>query len=262
MTPDLNLQPCQYLFTDVDDTLTSGGQLLPETYSALWQLHRAGVRIIPITGGCAGWCDQIIRTWPVDAVIGESGGFYIHRDADKRLHWQFWDTREQHEADKATILATLNGMDTGFDIPLAKDQPFRLVDVAIDYNQDQKLTAGQVARITNELTQTTDFRVKQSSIHINVWRGNFSKGAMAKRLLQEHFGLTAKEMRDRVVFVGDAPNDETMFERFPLSVGVANIRPHLAGMHHKPHSITQASSGLGVVELISYWLSQQSMARE
>lgn len=262
MTPDLDLSQCQYLFTDVDDTLTTAGQLLPETFSALWRLHQEGVRIIPITGGCAGWCDQIIRTWPVEAVIGESGGFYIHRDESRGLHWQFWESREQHEIDKSTILSTLQQLDLGFDIRLAKDQPFRLVDVAIDYNQDQRLSAEQVERITQALTQQSDFRVKQSSIHINVWRGDFSKGAMAERLLHEQYQLTGKQMQERVVFVGDAPNDESMFERFPNSVGVANIRPHLSKMTHQPQSITQGTSGHGVVELINYWLSQRSQARD
>lgn len=262
MTPDLDLSQCQYLFTDVDDTLTTAGQLLPETFAALWQLHHQGVRIIPITGGCAGWCDQIIRTWPVDAVIGESGGFYIQRDEARRLQWQFWDSREQHEIDKAKILATLQQLELGFEICLAKDQPFRLVDVAIDYNQDQCLSAEQVESITAKLTQQTDFRVKQSSIHINIWRGDFSKGAMAERLLREHYQLSNEQMRQKVVFVGDAPNDESMFERFPNSVGVANIRPHLAKMTHQPHNITQAASGLGVVELINHWLTQRTKARD
>ncbi|MCH8529522.1 MAG: HAD-IIB family hydrolase [Saccharospirillum sp.] len=262
MTPDLDLSQCQYLFTDVDDTLTTGGQLLPETFAALWQLHHQGVRIIPITGGCAGWCDQIIRTWPVDAVIGESGGFYIHRDAERRLQWQFWESREQHHIDKTSILATLKQLELGFDIHLARDQPFRLVDVAIDYNQDQRLSADQVERITQHLMKQTDFRIKQSSIHINIWRGDFSKGAMAERLLRNHYHLSDEQMRQRVVFVGDAPNDESMFERFPKSVGVANIRPHLPKMTHQPHSITQAVSGHGVVELINHWLTQRSNARD
>ena len=60
----------RYLLHDIDDTITNGGKLYPEAYAALWNLHRAGIRVIPVTGRPAGWCDMIMRQWPVDAVIG------------------------------------------------------------------------------------------------------------------------------------------------------------------------------------------------
>ena len=50
-----DLSAVQYLFTDIDDTLTTEGRLLPQTYKALWDLSEAGIRIVPVTGGSAGW---------------------------------------------------------------------------------------------------------------------------------------------------------------------------------------------------------------
>jgi hypothetical protein len=66
----------QFLLTDIDDTITTNGQLPAESYAALTKLKQHGIKVIPVTGRPAGWCDMIARFWPVDAVIGENGGLY------------------------------------------------------------------------------------------------------------------------------------------------------------------------------------------
>ena len=43
-------------------------------------LKKAGFRVIPVTGRPAGWCDHIARFWPVDAVVGENGAFWMWHD--------------------------------------------------------------------------------------------------------------------------------------------------------------------------------------
>ena len=65
------------VLTDIDDTLTTHGQLTALAYSAMESIHQAGVMLIPITGRPAGWCDHIARMWPVDAVVGENGAFWF-----------------------------------------------------------------------------------------------------------------------------------------------------------------------------------------
>ena len=68
------------VLTDIDDTLTLHGRLPGEAYSAMWALQRAGIKVVPITGRPAGWCDLIARQWPVDGVVGENGAFYFRYD--------------------------------------------------------------------------------------------------------------------------------------------------------------------------------------
>lgn len=245
----------RYLFTDVDDTLTTHGRLLPETYQALWDLAQAGVTIIPVTGGCAGWCDQIARTWPVAAVIGESGAFYVLRDEQNATHWHYWRNRAAHLADQLAIKEAIHDLKLPYSLTLAKDQSFRHVDVAIDYNQDVRLDPEQTRDVC-DLLKARGFSVKKSSIHINVWQGEFNKCAMAKRLLREVFQLNEDEMRAQTFFIGDAPNDENMFEFFPYSAGVANIKKHLATMSHHPAMITDKEYGLGFAEMAGQWLKQ------
>ncbi|MEX1056568.1 MAG: haloacid dehalogenase, partial [Natronospirillum sp.] len=134
----IDFDQASVLFTDVDDTLTTAGRLLPETYQAICNLAAAGVDIIPVTGGCAGWCDQIIRTWPVKSVIGEGGAFYVEHTAQRAIRWHYWQTPAQHQLDQIRILEAVRQLDLGFYPILARDQSFRLVDVAIDYHQDQR----------------------------------------------------------------------------------------------------------------------------
>src|SRR5690349_14148860 len=78
------------LLFDIDETLTTDGKLTAGAYDAMERLQRAGMRLVPITGRPAGWCDHIARMWPVDAVVGENGAFYFCFH-EGRLHRKFRD---------------------------------------------------------------------------------------------------------------------------------------------------------------------------
>jgi HAD superfamily hydrolase (TIGR01484 family) len=47
------------ILTDIDDTLTTHGRLPAVAYAALERLQEAGLKVVPITGRPAGWCDHI-----------------------------------------------------------------------------------------------------------------------------------------------------------------------------------------------------------
>ena len=68
----------KYVLTDIDDTLTVDGRLVPSVFGAMEGLGQLGIKVIPITGRPAGWCDHIARMWPVDALVGENGAFYFY----------------------------------------------------------------------------------------------------------------------------------------------------------------------------------------
>src|SRR6202040_2125472 len=81
----------RFVLLDIDDTLTTDGRLTAAAYAALEDLSRRGLRVIPVTGRPAGWCDLIARFWPVDAVIGENGAFYFRYDHEARsMTRHFW----------------------------------------------------------------------------------------------------------------------------------------------------------------------------
>ncbi len=71
--PPALLRPVRWVLADIDDTLTTDGRLTAPAYAALEALAEAGLRVVPVTGRPAGWCDMIARQWPVAAVVGENG---------------------------------------------------------------------------------------------------------------------------------------------------------------------------------------------
>src|SRR5258707_2690711 len=88
----------RFVLLDIDDTLTTDGRLTAAAYAALESLSGRGLRVIPVTGRPAGWCDLIARFWPVDAVIGENGAFYFRYDHRARVMTRrFWLSAEERE---------------------------------------------------------------------------------------------------------------------------------------------------------------------
>lgn len=250
------------VLTDIDDTLTTGGRLSAAAYGALERLQSAGLRIVPVTGRPAGWCDLIARFWPVDGVVGENGALYFRYDHQAReMRRHFWtgeaeraQNRRRLDALASEILAAVAGA------ALATDQPYRVADLAIDFCEDvAPLPPTAVDRIV-DLFEKAGATAKVSSIHVNGWFGRYDKLTMAKHMLLTEFGLDFERDKDRLIFVGDSPNDEPMFEAFPLSVGVANVLHGAARLAHLPKFVTGAEAGAGFVEVAHRILQVRGIA--
>ncbi len=234
------------VLTDIDDTLTTAGRLTPGAYAALDRLLDAGFRVIPITGRPAGWCDHIARMWPVSAVVGENGAFYFHRDAGGALVKRYaFDDVERFEngrrldAIREAVLAEVPGAG------IASDQDYRVADLAIDFCEDvAPLPDADIDRIVS-VAESFGATAKVSSIHVNIWFGEFDKLSMTRTLCRELFGESDDDLRQRYVFVGDSPNDEPMFRFFPLGVGVANVRRFADRMQTPPAFVTAGECGAG-----------------
>lgn len=244
------LENVDIVLTDVDDTLTHHGKISATGLTAMTRLMDAGIRVIPVTGGCAGWCDHIVRAWPVTAVIGESGAFSFAHSLRGGLRQRFVRPRAEMRADQQRLLRVAE--QALREVPrskLAADQPYRLVDVALDHAQDiEPLPPSSVATLI-EVFRGAGARAHASSIHVNAWFGDHDKATTAAWLLGEDFGLSSAEQARRVLFIGDAPNDEPLFRAYPLSVGVANIRPHLEKLTHRPRWLCSASHHDGFAEM-------------
>ncbi|MGH8713078.1 MAG: HAD hydrolase family protein, partial [Casimicrobiaceae bacterium] len=89
---------------------------------------------------------------------------------------------------------------------------------------------------------------------VNCWFGTYDKLAMTRILLRDEFGVDLDAERERFVFVGDSPNDATMFEYFPHAVGVANVRHFAASLASLPAYVTERESGAGFAELVDFLL--------
>ena len=245
------------VLADIDDTITTEGRLTARAYGALERLQEAGFSVVPVTGRPAGWCDLIARFWPVAGVVGENGAFYLRYDrVGKVMRAHHALTQEERARNRRrldelarVILAEVPGC------ALASDQPYRIADLAIDFCEDvPPLPAASVDRIL-ALFAAAGATAKASSIHVNGWFGAWDKLTMARAFLAQEFGMAGEALDGSVVYVGDSPNDEPMFAAFPLSVGVANVRRHMARMRHLPPHITRGEGGAGFVELAEYLIA-------
>lgn len=247
----------KYILTDVDDTLTWESNLPVATYQAMSDLLAAGYVVIPVTGGCAGWSDLMARLWPVSGVITEGGACFLQKQSNGKLQYHYWTSANDMQAKKLELLQKVQDLLPEYaPLQLAQDQAYRLTDVAVDYAQDQVPALPELRDTLLEKLQTLGIQAKASSIHINIWHGDYDKFAMAERVLKQQYGLSDEQILQQVIYVGDAPNDESMFAKFPLSIGVANIEKHLKDMQHKPNWLTQSPGGHGFAELANKLLAK------
>jgi len=238
------------LLFDIDDTLTTSGKLTAAAYAALERLQAAGKRAVAVTGRPAGWCDHIARMWPVDAVVGENGAFYFF--FRQKLERRYLDPAEVRERNRQRLAKI--GQDIVAAVPgcaIATDQAYRETDLAIDYCEDVPALPLAAAERIAELMRGAGLHAKVSSIHVNGWFGDYDKLAMTRLLFREQFAIDLDRSRDAVVYVGDSPNDAPMFDFFPLSVGVANIRRFAGALPAAPKYVTSAASGAGFVEVVA-----------
>ena len=242
--------PIKYLFTDIDDTLTFEGRLLKEAFEGLWRLHDRGIRVVPVTGRPAGWCELIARQWPVDGVIGENGGLYF-RYVNRKMKRYFAvdsSTRNQNKARfdqiREEVLRRVPGA------AVASDQFTRLMDLAIDFCEDvPPLGESEVLEIV-EIFKKYGATPKVSSIHVNGWFGNYDKLATCRLFCMREFQLDFEKNLQEMAYVGDSPNDSPMFKAFTHSIGVANIQRFIKDMDSKPVYVTDQVGGLGFVEVV------------
>lgn len=255
--PEVARRGVRVVLTDIDDTLSFDGKLTAEAYFAVQRLHAAGRLVVPVTGRPAGWCDHIARMWPVDAVVGENGAFYMRYDAGTRRLLRRFVASDAERAAHRVRIATI-GAQILKDVPgsaLASDQRYRETDLAIDWREDvPALPRAAVERIVR-LMEAQGMTAKVSSIHVNGWFGDYDKLATTRLLMREAFSIDVDAARDDFVFAGDSPNDAPMFAFFPNAVGVANLRRFLDRIAQPPAYITTRDAGAGFVELADFLLA-------
>jgi HAD superfamily hydrolase (TIGR01484 family) len=250
----------QGVLADIDDTLTTHGRLPAKTLVAIEALKHAGLVFIPITGRPAGWCDHIARMWPVDAVVGENGAFFMRYDmAARKLVTQYVVEPAARAAQHAQLLAI--GERILREVPgsaWASDQAFRVADIAIDFCEDVPALPRASIDAIAEIMRASGLTAKVSSIHVNGWFGDYDKLSTTKQLLASVVRIPADIAQSRYAFVGDSANDATMFNFFSHSVGVANVREQAAWLTHPPKYVTPSRSADGFVELAQHILQHRS----
>lgn len=261
------------LFFDVDDTLTWHGLLPVETLDAIYRAHHAGFRLVAVTGRSCAWAEMMLRIFPLDAAIAETGAACYLKEYDAadqhghkhmriRLVHSEMDPAKRADHDKRRHEAAQAVLEKYPHARLALDNSGRLYDTAFDLREDGPLIDESTALGIRTLLQERGLTVAQSSVHINAWFGAFNKATMVEQLLS-WWGISWDDAKARLVYVGDSGNDGPLFARVPLSVGVRNVEPHLAKLAERgelPAFIVDGDGGYGFAQLVNALLAARQMA--
>ncbi|TFZ07572.1 HAD-IIB family hydrolase [Ramlibacter henchirensis] len=237
------------VFTDIDDTLTTEGAITADALAALGGLKAAGLHVIPITGRPVGWSEPFAQAWPVDAIVAENGAVALVREPGGRLrkfYQQAPAEREENFARMQRVLARIEREVPG--ARRAQDSGGRETDIAIDHSEFTRLPQERIDEVV-ALMRSEGMNATVSSIHINGWWGAHHKLSGARWIARTLLDADLDAQIGRWVYVGDSTNDVMMFEHFPHSVGVANIRRFAAQLSHPPAYVTQGERGAGFAEV-------------
>jgi len=252
------------VLTDIDDTLTTDGAITPDALQALAALQASGLQVIAITGRPVGWSEPFAAAWPVDAIVAENGAVALRRVAEssneigrlpnQNMGMQLSKSYQQDPATRATNYARMQQVLAQIEreVPGARratDSPGRETDIAIDHSEFTHLPQDAIDQAVR-IMRCAGMNATVSSIHINGWFGAHNKLEGARWIVRELFGRELDAEIDRWVYVGDSTNDQLMFERFPHSVGVANIARFVPQLTHLPRYVTQGERGAGFAELV------------
>ncbi len=244
----------KWVLTDVDDTLTCDGMLPPETLVALTQLRENGIKVIAVTGACAGWCDHIAQLWPVDAVLGENGAFTLQKE-DGQLQISSFVSLDAMREQQAELKKQVEEILSEYrDLELTLDQAYRLCEVAIDIGQNRPKVDDDIIHEVVEKIHALGAHATASSIHINAWYGEHSKKVSSLAFLTKQ-GLTAAEMQKHACYIGDSMNDQAMFATLTHSVGVANIFNYWNKLSAFPTVVMNKPGGYGFAEFTQQLLA-------
>jgi len=251
---EFSINKLKYVFTDIDDTLTEDGQLPAHAYKSLWDLNDKGIHIIPITGRPAGWCEMIARMWPVAGVVGENGALYFCYKNKKMIRNFIYDdetiksNRKKLDIIRDEVLEKVKGC------AIASDQFCRLFDLAVDFCEDVPALPKKSIDDIVSIFKNHGATAKVSSIHVNGWFGDYNKLSMCRTFLEKEFNLNIEQAQENTIFVGDSPNDETMFGYFNNSFAVSNINEFIDELNEKPKYVSDKPGGSGFTEIINHIL--------
>lgn len=229
---------------DVDDTLTTHGLLTARAFEALHRLRDAGLGAIAVTGRPLGWTDGVAAMWPIDLAVGENGAGWARREGGGLVIGTFEPDGVHGAALTALRAHIARAMPH---VREASDQPARRCDVAWDIGERDRRSAADIDALCQHI-EAAGARALVSSVHAHAVFGAWDKASGVMRAA-EAAGIALDP--ERWVFVGDSGNDADAFARFPLTVGVANVRAHLTRLPVPPRFVTAEERGLGFCELVS-----------
>ena len=248
--------PVRALFTDLDGTLTTSGRLRASTFGALEKLTTSGVSVVLVTGRSSGWAQALFSLGPFAAVIAENGGIsFCASEAGTSTHYGLpesslpqWRSKMQAAADHV--------MEQLPSLQMSSDSRYRVVDLALDWNEEIQAPASDGDRAV-DLLRAKGLAASRSSVHVNFAPPLFDKFSATEQLIEGALHRAGISL-ETSVFVGDALNDAPMFRGFSRSVGVANVAEWWDQLDHRPRYLADAAEGSGLEQVAEHILNTQT----
>jgi len=238
-------QAVKMVATDFDGTVTENGQLTAQAIDAISQLQLVGIKVIVVTGRSAGWVNALRQYLPIAGAIAENGGLYYSQPEMSPEILVPLASIPNHRKQLATIFQQLC---LSFpQLQQSPDNAFRFTDWTFDV---AGLSASDLTQIAQQC-QEQGYSFTYSSVQCHIKLPTQDKAQGLQTVLNQYFPHLCRE---QILTVGDSPNDESLFnpELFPLSVGVANIKPYCQIISYPPQYMTQAGEGKGFSELAQH----------
>lgn len=249
-----SLQTVGVVATDLDGTLTQQGKFTPDLLQALAALAAASVAVVIVTGRSAGWVSGLVSYLPVVGAIAENGGIFYPSNGTPVLLTAIADLKSHRQQLAAAFAHLLTEFPH---LRETEDNPFRVTDWTFDV---AGLTSDNLQRLRS-LCAELGWGFTFSTVHCHIKPHKQDKAVALMQVLGDCF---PDYTSDRIVTVGDSPNDESLFDNtlFPLSVGVANIAEYLDILTHHPVYLTDLPESQGFCELVRAILAAQLPYKE
>lgn len=243
-----SVKQIRLIASDMDGTLTHLGKFTPALLQALENLAAAEIKVLIVTGRSAGWVSGLVSYLPVVGAIAENGGLFYPADCEAPVTLTPIPDIVTH---RQQLAKTFEQLQTEFpSICESNDNRFRITDWTFDV---QGLNPSQLQRLGN-LCQQLGWGFTYSNVQCHIKPLGQDKAVGLLQVLGDYF---PDYTPDQVVTVGDSPNDESLFDvnKFPLSVGVSNVRHYVDQLTHQPRYITAASEVKGFFELVQIFVN-------
>lgn len=228
--------------TDMDGTLTRRGRFSSTLLDALEHLQRAGITVIIVTGRSAGWVQGVQNYLPVWGAIAENGGVLLTPNDEPIILADIHEVSQHRTA----LRQTFQSLQSRFpSLRESSDNPFRITDWTFSVHG---LTPDDLSVIQQQV-EAASWSFTYSTVQCHIKPQGQNKAQAISDALHRHFPQVSPAA---VVTVGDSLNDESMFDadRFPYSVGVANIQHYGDRLQHRPAYMTRHPEVEGFCELV------------
>lgn len=233
---------------DLDDTVLTHGLLTREAYTALWDLHDAGLKLVAVTGRPSGWGEIVARQWPVVGAVAENGAVHLVKDGPGVAMRDACSDVERRSRRVRLAQLVERVRERVPEARTTDDLDARRSDVTWDVGERVRLPADRIALIEG-LIDEAGARRSISSVHLHATFDADDKASGALRFLGHELGEDAGAAVVRYAFVGDSGNDAACFAAFRTTFGVANVRAAVGRLSVPPRYVASRERGEGFAEI-------------